>query len=69
MSIYCNMLFKSLASINPELIQTPATIPIVYWKQVLAITHAKGTYAMFRAILSSAGRKPSAAQVAPARRP
>jgi hypothetical protein len=37
----------------------PATIPSVYWKQVLATTHAKGTYAMFRAILSAAGRKPA----------
>ena len=46
----------------------PATIPSVYWKQVLAATHAKGTYAMFRAILSSAGRKASAARDAPSRR-
>mgnify|MGYP003340900676 CR=1 FL=1 len=33
--------------------------------QVLAVTHAKGTYSMFRAILSSAGRQPSAAHVVP----
>ena len=28
----------------------PATIPSVHWKHIIAVAHAKGTFAMFRAI-------------------